>query len=77
MSARLPWPALPGEAERESAASPSSRCSYSSTTVHVGDRKPPPEPGTRAVLGGGGSGRTLTVEIRGVATRPRILSKRI
>ncbi|XP_065773241.1 period circadian protein homolog 2 [Muntiacus reevesi] len=41
VSARLTSLTLPGKAE--SVASLGSQCSYSSTIVHVGDKKPPPE----------------------------------
>lgn len=41
VGARLTSLTLPGKAE--SVASLSSQCSYSSTIVHVGDKKPPPE----------------------------------
>ena len=48
-SARLLSPPLPGRAQ--SVASLGSQCSYSSTIVHVGDKKLPPELGTRAASG--------------------------
>lgn len=43
VSAHLTSLTLPGKAE--SVASLSSQCSYSSTIVHVGDKKPQPELG--------------------------------
>lgn len=46
VGARLTSLTLPSKAE--SVASLSSQCSYSSTIVHVGDKKPPPELGTPA-----------------------------
>lgn len=48
VSARLSSLALPGKAE--SVVSLTSQCSYSSTIVHVGDKKPQPESGTPWVL---------------------------
>lgn len=44
VSARLTSLTLPGKAE--SVVSLTSQCSYSSTIVHVGDKKPQPELGT-------------------------------
>lgn len=44
VSAHLPSLTLPGKAE--SVVSLTSQCSYSSTIVHVGDKKPQPELGT-------------------------------
>lgn len=46
VGARLTSLALPGKAE--SVVSLTSQCSYSSTIVHVGDKKPQPELGTLA-----------------------------
>lgn len=50
VSARLSSLALPGKAE--SVVSLTSQCSYSSTIVHVGDKKLQPELGT--LVGSGG-----------------------
>lgn len=44
VSAHLPSLTLPSKAE--SVVSLTSQCSYSSTIVHVGDKKPQPELGT-------------------------------
>lgn len=44
VGAHLPPLTLPGKAE--SVVSLTSQCSYSSTIVHVGDKKPQPELGT-------------------------------
>lgn len=49
VSAHLSSLTLPGKAE--SVASLTSQCSYSSTIVHVGDKKPQPELGMPEVLG--------------------------
>ena len=49
VSAHLPSLALPNKAE--SVVSLTSQCSYSSTIVHVGDKKPQPELGRSLVLG--------------------------
>lgn len=44
---RAPLPALPLPGKADSVVSLTSQCSYSSTIVHVGDKKPQPELGTR------------------------------
>lgn len=49
VSAHLSSLALPGKAE--SVVSLTSQCSYSSTIVHVGDKKPQPELGMPEALG--------------------------
>lgn len=49
VSAHLSSLTLPGKAE--SVVSLTSQCSYSSTIVHVGDKKPQPELGTPELLG--------------------------
>lgn len=49
VSAHLSSLTLPGKAE--SVVSLTSQCSYSSTIVHVGDKKPQPELGMPEVLG--------------------------
>ena len=69
VSARLTSLALPGGAE--SVASLGSQCSYSSTIVHVGDKKPPPELGRRAESRRPRERLTLTVESRGLTPGPR------
>lgn len=72
VSARLTSLTLPGKAE--SVASLGSQCSYSSTIVHVGDKKPPPELGTRAASWRPREQSDADRGEQGLDARPQILS---